>query len=180
MSRRSSTEDVELNVTAMLDMAFQLLAFFVLTFKAPPGEAQIYLNLPPAQPPAGAGTERVGGDPNNPKEVKTTKTLMVTLMDRGGSGTISDVRIGIPSVGEKDIHYDELENELRGYFKAKDDNDTGQKGNAQGDYEQVVVNGSSTLRWDSVFKVMEMFTKFTTAKGDVPSVSITSGPDPGG
>ena len=53
MSRRRSEEDVELNVTAMLDMAFQLLAFFVLTFRPPPGEAQIYLKLPPAQPVAG-------------------------------------------------------------------------------------------------------------------------------
>ena len=49
---------MELNVTAMLDMAFQLLAFFVLTFKPPPGEDQIYLKLPPAQPVAGmTGTQ---------------------------------------------------------------------------------------------------------------------------
>ena len=46
-----------LNVTAMLDMAFQLLAFFVLTFKPPPAEAQIFLKLPPYQAVLGPGTQ---------------------------------------------------------------------------------------------------------------------------
>ena len=125
MSRRSSTEDVELNVTAMLDMAFQLLAFFVLTFKAPPGEAQIYLNLPPAQPPAGAGTERVGGDTEQPQRGQDDQNADGDPDGQGGSGTISDVRIGIPSVGKKTSTTTSWRTRLRGYFKAKDDNDTG-------------------------------------------------------
>ena len=70
-----------LNVTAMLDMAFQLLAFFVLTFRPPPGEDQIYLKLPPAQPVAGmTGTQEAGADETkDPKDVKTTKSLTVNL-----------------------------------------------------------------------------------------------------
>ena len=56
------------------------------------------------------------------------------------------------------------------YFKAKEENDSsGQKGNAQGDYEQVVINASPTLRWDEVMNVMELCTKFTTtANGKIP------------
>ena len=49
MARRRSTEDVELNVTAMLDMAFQLLAFFVLTFRPAPFEPAVQLHMPLAQ-----------------------------------------------------------------------------------------------------------------------------------
>ena len=65
MSKRRSDEDVTLNVTAMLDMAFQLLAFFILTFRPPPGEDQIYLKLPPAQPVAGmSGTQKAGAGRN--------------------------------------------------------------------------------------------------------------------
>lgn len=45
--RSDSADGVNLNVTAMLDMAFQLLAFFVLTFKAPAPEGQLSLRLPP-------------------------------------------------------------------------------------------------------------------------------------
>lgn len=43
-------EDVELNVAAMLDMAFQLLAFFILTFKPSPIESQIMMRLPADKP----------------------------------------------------------------------------------------------------------------------------------
>ena len=43
-------DDVELNVAAMLDMAFQLLAFFILTFKPSPIESQIMMRLPADKP----------------------------------------------------------------------------------------------------------------------------------
>jgi biopolymer transport protein ExbD len=184
MSRRPSTEDVQLNVTAMLDMAFQLLAFFILTFKPPPGEDQIYLKLPPPQPVAGMlGTQKAGSDETkDPKDVKTTKSLTVNL-DDNKTGSITDVRVGIPTIAMKPIAYHELESELRGYFKAKDENEAGgQKGNARGDYEQVVINASPTLRWEEVMKVIDLCTKFTTVKTDkLPAVSLSSaGPDPGG
>ncbi|MEQ1829535.1 MAG: biopolymer transporter ExbD [Pirellula sp.] len=44
--KRRANEEVQLNMAAMLDMAFQLLAFFILTFRASPIEAQISLRLP--------------------------------------------------------------------------------------------------------------------------------------
>ncbi len=44
--KSSSGDEVQLNMAAMLDMAFQLLAFFILTFRASPIEAQISLRLP--------------------------------------------------------------------------------------------------------------------------------------
>lgn len=43
---RKSFEGVELNFAAMLDMAFQLLAFFVLTFTPPDAEIQISMLMP--------------------------------------------------------------------------------------------------------------------------------------
>ncbi len=39
--KRRSQSEVELNLAAMLDMAFQLLAFFILTFRPAPLEGQI-------------------------------------------------------------------------------------------------------------------------------------------
>ncbi len=187
MKKHHSDEDVTLNVTAMLDMAFQLLAFFILTFRPPPGEDQIYLKLPPAQPVAGmTGTQKAGADDTkDAKDVKTTKSLTVNLDDQN-SGSITDVAVGIPTVSMKRVDppsMNELEKELRGYFRAKDENDTGgQKGNAQGDYEQVVINASPTMRWEEIMKVIDLCTKFTTVKTDkLPAVSLsTARPDPGG
>ncbi len=175
---------MELNVTAMLDMAFQLLAFFVLTFKPPPAEFQIYLKLPPAQPVQGfAGTQAAGADDTKDiKDVKPTKTLVVTVLDDNGGGTISTVNVSIPGVSAQGtpVPFNDLEKELRTYFRAKDENEaSGQKGNAQGDFEQAVINASPTLRWDEILKVMEIFTRFTTAKGGLPAVSVSAaGPDP--
>jgi len=43
-----AAEQVEFPVAPMLDMSFQLLAFFILTFQAPTGESRIDLYLPAA------------------------------------------------------------------------------------------------------------------------------------
>ena len=64
MARRKRSrgkEEVELNLAAMLDMAFQLLTFFILTFKPAPVEGDIALRLPPPQPITGAGTAAGAG-----------------------------------------------------------------------------------------------------------------------
>ncbi len=52
-------DDVELNVAAMLDMAFQLLAFFILTFSPSPVESQIMMRLPADKPVTEAPSNQV-------------------------------------------------------------------------------------------------------------------------
>ena len=49
-------QSVELKLAAMLDMAFQLLTFFILTFRPAPIEGQIDLRLPPPVPRVAAAT----------------------------------------------------------------------------------------------------------------------------
>lgn len=61
--RPGPPEDVMFPVTPMLDMAFQLLAFFVLTFQVPTGETHLDLDLPvtaAALPGAQRGQSRAG------------------------------------------------------------------------------------------------------------------------
>lgn len=48
--RRNKGKGVELNLAAMLDMAFQLLTFFILTFRPAPVEGHLSLNMPPPIP----------------------------------------------------------------------------------------------------------------------------------
>lgn len=53
MRRRRHRRDqgsVEMNLAAMLDMAFQLLTFFILTFRPAPIEGQLALHMPPPVP----------------------------------------------------------------------------------------------------------------------------------
>ena len=182
VKKHRSTEDVTLNVTAMLDMAFQLLAFFILTFRPPPGEGDL-LEVAPATTGCGHDRHAEGGCRRDQRsQGRQDHQVVDDQLGRPQYGTISSVQIGIPSVSMKPVPYNDLEKELRGYFKAKEDNDSsGQKGNSLGDYEQVVINASPTLRWDQVMNVMELCTKFTTtANGKIPSVSLSAaGPDPG-
>jgi biopolymer transport protein ExbD len=67
-------EDVEFPVTPMLDMAFQLLAFFILTFQAPTRETRIDLYLPVAPvalPGASPGQAR-------PRPITSADSLLET------------------------------------------------------------------------------------------------------
>lgn len=50
---------VELNMAAMLDMAFQLLAFFILTFRPSPVEGHLQLQMPPPTPVTQMETEKI-------------------------------------------------------------------------------------------------------------------------
>ncbi|RUL87539.1 ExbD/TolR family protein [Tautonia sociabilis] len=64
--KKAPEETVEFPVAPMLDMSFQLLAFFILTFQAPSGESRIDLYLPSApaaliaSPDASPGRTRPG------------------------------------------------------------------------------------------------------------------------
>lgn len=60
--RRRDETSVELNLAAMLDMAFQLLTFFILTFRPAPIEGQLALNLPPPIPQTNVSMEQKAGD----------------------------------------------------------------------------------------------------------------------
>lgn len=67
--KRAQTDFVEpdLPITPMLDMSFQLLAFFIMTFKPAPTEGQISLTLPKEEGGPSATSIPNPVDPNQPK-----------------------------------------------------------------------------------------------------------------
>src|ERR1700685_3159868 len=77
--RSSGDEEVELNLAAMLDMAFQLLTFFTLTFKPAPVEGQISLRMPPPQPLANANATKQAGATDSKDPVQGFNTLAIIL-----------------------------------------------------------------------------------------------------
>jgi biopolymer transport protein ExbD len=134
MARRHPSEGVQLNVTAMLDMAFQLLAFFVLTFRPDPAETGVLLRLPSAQPvvvesPIPPGPEHFTSAGLN--------TLRIGLFST--SGDLDRMTIDNLPVDTFDV--------LRDYMRQKltDPNSP---------IEQVVVQASDGLRYDEVMKVV--------------------------
>ena len=146
MPRKKTEESCELNVTSMLDMAFQLLAFFILTFRPPPVEGQISLRMPPPQAVLGAGTVAAGQDETkDPKDVKPVKTLTITVASQGGG--IDIIEVGVPTVGMAQVPFSGLNEKLGEYFRGSGDA-----------FEQVIIQASPGLRWGELMRVVEICT----------------------
>lgn len=80
--KRQGTDFVEpdLPITPMLDMSFQLLAFFIMTFKPAPTEGQIALTLPKEEGAQNATSIPSPTDDNKPKHY-----IVRVLATDGGS-----------------------------------------------------------------------------------------------
>ena len=82
--------DVTLPITPMLDMSFQLLSFFILTFRPMPTEGQLAVNLPKVDASA-----QVESDPVTPDENKKDE-YTVTLVS-GASGEVANISLKGPT-----------------------------------------------------------------------------------
>ncbi len=94
--------DVPFPVTPMLDMAFQLLAFFILTFQAPSSETRIDLYLPaaPAALPRRPGAEA----PPKPQEDLGLETDLMVLAEADPAGHLRRlVLAGTPVVNAEKL-----------------------------------------------------------------------------
>jgi biopolymer transport protein ExbD len=150
MSRRYQRlqAEVELNMASMLDMAFQLLAFFILTFRPAPIEGQISLRLPPPIPVT-KGTEQVGSDLTNTNPANGVDTLTISVFaDKSGDiGSLGLGETGMPNLTA-------LESRLQEIFADKENS-----------FEQIIVQVGSNLHYDALMKVVDICTRLKLANG---------------
>ncbi|HWE40448.1 MAG TPA: biopolymer transporter ExbD [Isosphaeraceae bacterium] len=107
-------EEVPFPITPMLDMAFQLLAFFILTFQAPSLEARIDLYLPTA--PAALPGDPAGEAKPAPSrfvdaDLDTDLIVRATADDLGGLKSLKLGAAEVPSpeaLGERLKRYRDL------------------------------------------------------------------------
>ena len=150
--KRGGHENVELNLAAMLDMAFQLLAFFILTFKPAPIEGQINLKLPPAQPVTNVNSgQQAGANEQNNSAVTGLNSLVISIFSTPG-GKIATMAIGEGSVSGLTA----LENRLKGVL--------GPESGAS--FDQVVIQVSSRLKYEELMRVVDVCTRQTLANGE--------------
>lgn len=111
---RQITEEVEpdLPITPMLDMSFQLLSFFILTFRPAPTEGQIAMTLPKDE---GSPDALSFPNPSDDKPVKYV--IKVVATDEGKISSISLKEEGTANVAT-DLGSDPqaLLNELKNRF----------------------------------------------------------------
>ena len=148
--RRSAGNAVELNMAAMLDMAFQLLCFFILTFRPAPIEGQLSLHLPPAQPVTNKNAVDVAGsNEKNQNPAAGLNTLVISVFPNE-QGYIGSMALGESKIDSLPI----LNNNLKTVF-----------GDPDVAFDQVIVQVGSTLRYEELMRVMEVCSKQTLKNG---------------
>ncbi|HEV3439880.1 MAG TPA: biopolymer transporter ExbD [Gemmata sp.] len=98
--------EADLPITPMLDMSFQLLAFFIMTFHPAPTEGQIAMTLPPATEGGASGIP-------DPSADKPTKYIVHVVASE--TGTIKSMTVreeGSAAAEAKEIGVD-----IQNYFK---------------------------------------------------------------
>ena len=153
--RRMKTE-VELNLASMLDMAFQLLAFFILMFRPAPIEGQLSLHLPPPTPltdVAGASTEPAAGAE---EAVSLDKILEVSLTSNA-DGTLGSARAGAALVFNgpgNDLNLARLDAALKARLTVKG-----------APYEEVLIRVAPALHYEELMKVIDVCAQQKTSNG---------------
>ncbi|MBL8824722.1 MAG: biopolymer transporter ExbD [Planctomycetia bacterium] len=136
-------------VTPMLDMAFQILAFFVFTYNPSAIEGQFPINLAQAE---------VGGEdkapkpedkvaPDQPTELKSTLFIEVRAME---GGRLSSIKVGTTDVKPDDTEPDKTEALINGLtrelLELKNRNPT---------EDRITIKGTPTLRWEIMMRVID-------------------------
>jgi biopolymer transport protein ExbD len=142
-------EDVEIPVTPMLDMAFQLLTFFILTYHPMPSEGQFVMNLMPAAPAtdfrAQSEAETTAANPDIPAALRTLPTLL-----RAGEGGM----LGRVTLGEIDVQgMNALKKELKTILE-----------DPTLPFDQALIKVDPDLRYSELMQVIDVFASLKVTK----------------
>lgn len=155
--------EIEIPITPMLDMAFQLLTFFILTYRPAPSEGQFSMNLLPPQPATEITKEQPKEEstPSLDAELRTLKSVL-----RAGEGGM----IGELTLADKPIQgMDELRKELEGFV-----NDPILS------FDQALIKVDPQLKYSELMKVIDVFSSLKPKPLTKISFSELSSADVGG
>ena len=161
--KRRGESEVTLNLAAMLDMAFQLLTFFILTFRPSPVEGDVLLRLPPPSPTVVSDkAQDAGANEKNTNLVKGMNSLTITVLG-SPNGSIHQIMLGsdtpIAGLGALDA-------KLRSTFS--DPNVT---------IDQVILQVGSALSYDQLMQVIDVCTRQKLQSGDrLSKLSLVEAP----
>ncbi len=145
--KKKNVEEIQIPITPMLDMAFQLLTFFILTFHPMPSEGQFSMNLLPAAPATdmqGPASE-AASDPSVPASLKTLPTVL-----RAGAGGM----LGRVSLGEADVQgMDSLKRELETILK-----------DPTLPFDQALIKVDPYLKYSELMQVIDVFSSLKLTK----------------
>jgi biopolymer transport protein ExbD len=142
-------EEITIPITPMLDMAFQLLTFFILTYKQAPTEGQFSMNLLPASPATDfrAAAAEQAATPND--SVPAALRTLPTILRAGGGG-----QLGRVTLGEQDIQgMEALKRELTTILK-----------DPTLPFDQALIKVDPNLRYSELMQVIDVFSSLKVTK----------------
>ena len=143
--RKRDQGSVEMNLAAMLDMAFQLLTFFILTFRPAPIEGQLSLNLPPPVPQTNVEANAKGGEGIENVLQQETLHLNVVANDRGDVSELKEEQNPIVQGRLDEGNIQRLDQKLHTMFAGK-----------QVPFDRIQIAVDGRLRYGELMKIIDV------------------------
>ena len=157
-TRRHIEGDVQLNMAAMLDMAFQLLAFFILTYQPGKVEGCIAIRMPPPAPITKPDASNAGAPtPSEATALAGVVSLPIAVTDDGHGG-ISGIRV---AEHQPVSRLEDFEQKLDSIMKVSD-----------APFDQILLKVSPQLEYENVLKIIEICARKKLTSSDQQKVSI--------
>jgi biopolymer transport protein ExbD len=147
--KKSKHEEVEVQITPMLDMAFQLLTFFILTYRPAPIEGQFSMNLLPASPVIDMSKDAPESSEVPDKGVPTALRTMTTSLYAAPSGELGRVNVGDLEVQGMQ----QLEAKLKEILSDKNL-----------PFDQALIQADPRLKYSELMKVIDIYSNLNISK----------------
>ncbi len=148
--------EVQINLAAMLDMAFQLLAFFILTFRPAPIEGHFQLHMPPPSTPIADAPPESTQSPN-PSTGESSFLETLDLMVRADNkGQVTSIEIGLETVVAGRLTQpaiQQLNTKLRASLK-------------DSPYDRIQLHVDRRLHYEELMKIVDVCTRQTLPDGN--------------
>ena len=135
-------EEVEVQITPMLDMAFQLLTFFILTFRPMPTEGQFSMNLLPSSPSIDITQTDKNTEQNDNSDTPAMLRTLTVQLRSNLDGSLAQM-----SIGESDFPtLEQLQTRLKEIVADK-----------TLPFDQAVIQSDPGLKYEDLMRVIDVF-----------------------
>jgi biopolymer transport protein ExbD len=148
-------------ITPMLDMAFQLLTFFILTYHPAPSEGQFSLNILPASPATDFRAQAVEPAATANDALPAALRTLPTVLRATPSGTLGQVMIG--------------ETEAQGMAALKRELETILKDPTL-PFDQALLKVDPNLRYSELMQVIDVFSSLKVTKISFAELGASDSP----
>ena len=147
--QKMKQQEVEVQITPMLDMAFQLLSFFILTYHPAPIEGQFAMNLLPAAP--AVKMDAVAPPDTNAKSDLPPQLRTITTQLRANP----DGSLGLVTLEELEVNgMDALKLKLQEILNPAN----------KVDFEQALIQADPNLKYEELMKVIDIYSSLKINK----------------